>query len=91
MVVMPMVGIASAFLLHLLYAVPQDVANSFYLVILIVFMTPTTNATCMMIESSGLKCQEGVSRVISLQCLVAPLILPFSVMATVYLADSYSA
>ncbi len=44
MVVMPIIGILSVlFLKHFVWNIPDDIDDAFYLVLMIVFITPTAN------------------------------------------------
>ena len=56
MIVMPIIGFLSAYLLKIWWwqdHIPDDIGGSFYLVIMIVFLTPTANNVMVMVELSG--------------------------------------
>ena len=67
MVVMPVVGISTAYLLQeFFFDVSDDIAGAFYLVLMIVFLTPTANNVLIMIELSDCE-PEVLEGVVSLQ------------------------
>jgi predicted permease len=91
MVVMPMVGILSAlFLKTYVLDIPDDIDGAFYLVLMIVFLTPTANNVIIMVELSGSGAKEGMARVIALQYLVAPLILSLTMTIAIGVASGWS-
>jgi predicted permease len=91
MVVMPMVGILSAlFLKTYVLDIPDDIDGAFYLVLMIVFLTPTANNVIIMVELSGSAAKEGMARVIALQYLVAPLILSLTMTIAIGVASGWS-
>jgi predicted permease len=53
MIVMPAIGYVSALVMQYVYPVPDEIAGSFYLVLLIVFLCPTANNVMVMVELSG--------------------------------------
>jgi len=84
MIVMPIIGIISGLVLqHYILDIPEDIAPSFYLVIMIVFITPTANNVMVMVELSDSGSKEGIAQVIGLQYLCAPVLLSLSVTAVV--------
>jgi hypothetical protein len=91
MIVMPMVGILSAlFLKTYVLDIPDDIDGAFYLVLMIVFLTPTANNVIIMVELSGSGAKEGMARVIALQYLVAPLILSLTMTIAIGVASGWS-
>jgi hypothetical protein len=91
MIVMPIVGILSAlFLKTYVLDIPADIDGAFYLVLMIVFLTPTANNVIIMVELSGSGAKEGMARVIALQYLVAPLILSLTMTIAIGVASGWS-
>mmetsp|Transcript_34433 Transcript_34433/g.83009 ORF Transcript_34433/g.83009 Transcript_34433/m.83009 type:complete len:663 (-) Transcript_34433:80-2068(-) len=88
MVIMPIVGFISAYLLSLVYKVPQEIASSFYLVLIVVFLCPTANNVMVMVELSGSGSKEGMARIIAFQYMVAPIVLSLTVTIAVFMATS---
>ena len=86
MLVMPIIGMISCFILSYFYPLKDSIDESFYLVCMIVFITPTANNVMVMVELSGSGTKEGIARVIGWQYAVAPLLLSLSVTATVAMA-----
>jgi len=75
-VILPLIGILSAILLRAyVLDIPDDIDGAFYLVLMIVFLTPTANNVMVMVELSGSNTKEGIAAIIALQYAVAPLIL----------------
>eukprot|EP00551_Chaetoceros_affinis_P011696 CAMPEP_0203667778 /NCGR_PEP_ID=MMETSP0090-20130426/4550_1 /ASSEMBLY_ACC=CAM_ASM_001088 /TAXON_ID=426623 /ORGANISM="Chaetoceros affinis, Strain CCMP159" /LENGTH=434 /DNA_ID=CAMNT_0050532045 /DNA_START=45 /DNA_END=1346 /DNA_ORIENTATION=- len=65
MVVMPIIGIFSAlFLKHFVWNIPDDIDDAFYLVLMIVFITPTANNIMIMVELGDKVSKEGISRLL---------------------------
>jgi len=88
MVIMPIIGISSVlFLKEYFWDVPDGIDASFYLVAMIVFVTPTANNVMVMVELSGSGSKEGIAQVIGFQYLVAPILLSLSVTAVVAVAS----
>mmetsp|Transcript_34428 Transcript_34428/g.82985 ORF Transcript_34428/g.82985 Transcript_34428/m.82985 type:complete len:87 (-) Transcript_34428:80-340(-) len=85
---MPIVGFISAYLLSLVYKVPQEIASSFYLVLIVVFLCPTANNVMVMVELSGSGSKEGMARIIAFQYMVAPIVLSLTVTIAVFMATS---
>jgi predicted permease len=86
MVLMPVLGILSCWILSLWWKMPDEIDEPFWLVCMIVFLTPTANNVMVMVELSGSGSKEGIARVIGWQYAVAPVILSLSVTATVGMA-----
>merc|ERR1719410_1115239 len=86
MIVMPIIGIISCFFLSQVYPLRDGIDESFYLVCMIVFITPTANNVMVMVELSGSGTKEGIAKVIGWQYAVAPILLSLSVTATVGMA-----
>lgn len=90
LIVMPIVGVASALVCkHYIFAIPDDIDASFYLVLMIVFITPTANNVMVMVELSG-GAKEGIARVIAWQYAVSPLILSLTMATVVGVASQWS-
>jgi predicted permease len=95
LVIMPIIGYVSVFVLHYLYPIPTEIAGSFYLVMLIVFLCPTANNVMVMVELSsggggGGGSKEGMARIIAYQYMVAPLVLSLTVTVSVLMATTMS-
>lgn len=58
----------------------------FYLVLMIVFITPTANTVMVMVELSDGEAKEGMARIIGWQYAVAPILLSVSVMIVTQVA-----
>lgn len=91
MIIMPMIGITSALILRTYFwHIPDEIDGAFYLVLMIVFITPTANNVMVMVELSGSNTKEGIARVIALQYAVAPLILSLTMTIVIGLASNWS-
>lgn len=91
MVLMPFIGIGSAFLLKAyVWDIPEDIEGAFYLVLMIVFLTPTANNVIVMVELSGSGAKEGMARVIALQYLFAPIILSVTMTIAIGVASGWT-
>lgn len=91
MFVMPIVGFLSTMLLHnYVWQIPDDINGSFYLVVLIVFLTPTANNVMVMVELGGGGSREAIARTIAWQYAAAPIILSLTMTLAVGLADQWS-
>lgn len=91
MIVMPMIGILSALILKTyVLDIPADIDGAFYLVLMILFLTPTANNLIIMVELSGSGAKEGMARVIALQYLVAPVILSLTMTIAIGVASGWS-
>ena len=91
MILMPFIGIVSAFLLKAyVWDIPDDIEGAFYLVLMIVFLTPTANNVIVMVELSGSGAKEGMARVIALQYLFAPIILSVTMTIAIGVASGWT-
>lgn len=91
MVFMPLIGILSAILLRLFVLdIPDEMDGSFYLVLMIVFLTPTANNVMVMVELSGANTKEGIASVIALQYAAAPIILSLTMSVAIGVASQWS-
>ena len=89
MVIMPCIGFATTlFLKQYVWDIEEDIAASFYLVVMIVFITPTANNVMIMVELSGSDAKEGVARLIAYQYMLAPFLLSFTMAVAVGIAQS---
>jgi len=76
MIVMPVIGIFSTWFLQRYYIVfPDEIDATCYLVMMIVFITPTANSVMVMVELSGSSSKEGMARLIGWQYVVSPVVL----------------
>lgn len=90
MVVMPILGILSTWFLQRYYVdFPDAIDATCYLVMMIVFITPTANNVMVMVELSGSSSKEGMARVIGYQYVVAPVILSVVLAVVVSLASCH--
>ena len=90
LVVMPSIGVLSAVICkNYLWNIPDDIDASFYLVLMIVFITPTANNVMVMVELSG-GAKEGIARVIAWQYAASPIILSLTMSAAVGVASQWS-
>lgn len=88
MVVMPIIGVLTAlFMDAYVWHTPESIHFSFYLVLMIVFITPTANNVMVMIDLSGSNAREGIARIIGWQYVATPLFLSLSVMMVVWVAS----
>ena len=91
MLVMPVIGIVSAIVCDkYLLDVPESINASFYLVAMIVFITPTANNVMVMVELSGSGAKEAMAQVIAWQYAVSPLILSLTMTVAVGVASQWS-
>lgn len=91
MFVMPLIGILSVILLReYVFNIPDDIAAAVYLVMMIVFITPTANNVMVMVELSGSNAKQAIASCIALQYAVAPLILSITMSIAVGFASSWS-
>ena len=91
MLIMPVIGILSAILLkRYIWEIPDSIDASFYLVVMIVFITPTANNVMVMVELSGSGAKEGIAQVIAWQYAVSPLILSLTMTIAVGVASQWS-
>jgi hypothetical protein len=63
----------------------QGIDDSFYLVLMMVFITPTANNVMVMVELGGTLSKEAIARLIGWQYAAAPAILSGSIATVVYL------
>lgn len=90
MVVMPLIGIVSTWFLQRYYInLPDEIDATCYLVMMIVFITPTANNVIVMVELSGSSSKEGIARLIGWQYLASPIVLSFVLSAVVTLAQCH--
>jgi len=88
--IMPCFGIISTWFLQRYYInLPDAIDATCYLIMMIVFITPTTNNVMVMVELSGSSSKEGIARVIGYQYLVAPIILSIVLAVVVSLANCH--
>jgi predicted permease len=92
MLILPMVGFLSTYLLKIsqILDIPDDIDGSFYLVLMIVFLTPTANNVMVMVELSGSGTKEGIAQAIAWQYMSAPFILSLTMSIAVGMADNWS-
>jgi predicted permease len=91
MLVLPVIGVLSAIIFDkFIWDIPESINASFYLVAMIVFITPTANNVMVMVELSGSGAKEGIAQVIALQYAVAPLLLSITMTVVVGVASSWS-
>ena len=89
MVILPCIGFATTLVLkRYVWEIEADIAASFYLVVMIVFITPTANNVMVMVELSGSDVKEGVARVIAYQYMLAPFLLSLTMAVAVGIAQS---
>lgn len=92
MIIIPFIGILSAWTLKTYFwDVPKEIEGAFYLVLMIVFLTPTANNVMVMVELSGSAAKEGMANVIALQYLVAPIILSYTMTIAIGIANGWTA
>jgi len=90
MIVMPMIGIVSTWILERYYIdIPDAIDATCYLVMMIVFITPTANNVMVMVELSGSSSKEGMARLIGYQYVVSPVVLSLVLSAVVSLASCH--
>eukprot|EP00586_Coscinodiscus_wailesii_P005148 CAMPEP_0172478528 /NCGR_PEP_ID=MMETSP1066-20121228/2549_1 /TAXON_ID=671091 /ORGANISM="Coscinodiscus wailesii, Strain CCMP2513" /LENGTH=462 /DNA_ID=CAMNT_0013238183 /DNA_START=56 /DNA_END=1441 /DNA_ORIENTATION=+ len=90
LIVMPIIGVASALIMkNFILDIPEDINATFYLVSMIVFITPTANDVMVMVELSGGGAKEGIARVFGMEYLAAPVLLSASVTAVVGIASQW--
>jgi predicted permease len=91
MIILPLVGIVSCIILKkYILDIPDEIDGSFYLVMMIVFLTPTANNVMVMVELSGSGAKEGIASVIALQYAVAPIILSLTMSIAIGVAAGWS-
>ena len=92
MVIMPTIGFLSVWLFRTYFwSIPEYIDGSFYLVVLIVFLTPTANNVMVMVELGGDGgSREAIARTIAWQYAASPIILSLTMTVAVGLADNWS-
>jgi predicted permease len=91
MLIMPAIGICSALLFdQYIWDIPKGIDAAFYLVIMIVFITPTANNVMVMVELSGSGAKESIAQVIAWQYAVSPLILSLTMTTVVGVASRWT-
>jgi len=94
MVVQPVLGFLSAVVVRQYTDFPDGIDGSVYLVLLIVFLTPTANNVMVMVElgedGKDGSTKQAMARVIAWQYALAPLILSGTMTAAVGIADQWS-
>lgn len=93
MVVMPIIGISTVWVLkNYVLDIPAEISGAFYLVLMIVFITPTANNVMIMIELGGCAKEvlEGVANVIFVQYAVAPVLLTMTMTVAIGIASDWS-
>jgi len=90
MLVMPLIGIAATWFLQQYFIdLPDEIDGTCYLVMMIVFITPTANNVMVMVELSGSSSKEGMARLIGWQYIVSPVVLSLVLSGVVSLASCY--
>jgi formate hydrogenlyase subunit 3/multisubunit Na+/H+ antiporter MnhD subunit len=89
---LPIVGFVSTYLLRQsqMLHIPDEIDGSFYLVLMIVFLTPTANNVMVMVELSGSGTKEGIAQAIAWQYMTAPFMLSLTMSIAVGMADHWS-
>lgn len=91
MIVLPIIGISLGWVLkNYVWNIPDDIDGAFYLVLMIVFLTPTANNVMVMVELSGSGAKEGIAAVIALQYTIAPILLSLTLSIAVGVASGWS-
>jgi len=94
LLLLPLVGFLSTYLLRIseiFSNVPDDIDGAFYLVLMIVFLTPTANNVMVMVELSGSGTKEGIAQSIAWQYMSAPFMLSLTMSMAVGMADHWGA
>ena len=75
-----------------MFDIPDEIAGAFYLVLMIVFLTPTANNVMIMIELADCDAaiMEGVANVIAMQYIVAPILLSLTMSVAIGVASEWS-
>lgn len=90
MVIMPAIGICTTCLLnYYLLDIPEGIDGPLYLVMMIVFITPTANNVMVMVELSNSASKEGLAKLIAWQYLLAPLLLSINLAVIVSLVSTW--
>uniref|UniRef100_A0A7S3LDP2 Auxin efflux carrier n=1 Tax=Amphora coffeiformis TaxID=265554 RepID=A0A7S3LDP2_9STRA len=93
LIVMPIIGIGTVWILkNYVLDIPKEIAGAFYLVLMIVFLTPTANNVMIMIElgDCGKEVLEGVAGVIFVQYAVCPIFLTLTMTVAIGIASDWS-
>lgn len=89
MVLMPAIGVLSVLGLQQIMVVPDDVAATMYMVMMLVFITPTANNIMVLVElSNGDASKKEMATLIACQYAAAPILLSLSVAVVVFVASS---
>jgi hypothetical protein len=73
---MPIIGILSTcFVEQNFTPFPDEIDATCYLVMMVVFITPTANNVMVMVELSDSNLKEGMARLIGWQYVVSPFVL----------------
>ena len=87
MLLMPIIGILSTcFIEHYFTPFPDEIDATCYLVMMVVFITPTANNVMVMVELSDSNLKEGMARLIGWQYVVSPFVLSLVLTVAVSLA-----
>jgi predicted permease len=90
MIAMPVIGIVSTWFFQRYYIhLPDEIDATCYLVMMIVFITPTANNVMVMVELSGSSSKEGMARLIGWQYAISPIVLSIVLSAVVSLASCH--
>lgn len=87
LVLMPMIGLLSVYLLQLCL----DVDSSIIMIMSLVFCTPTANAVVLITDLSQVlspQTKQGMARILAAQYAVAPVLLSLWVMLTLHIAQA---
>ena len=93
MLFVPFVGISLCYCLKkYVMTLPDDIDGAVYLVLMIVFLTPTANNVMVIVElgqpTAGVK--EGIAQAIALQYAIAPLVLSMTMTVAIGVASDWS-
>ncbi|GKZ00168.1 hypothetical protein MPSEU_000970000 [Mayamaea pseudoterrestris] len=92
LLILPLVGISLCYCLKkYVWKLPDDIDGAVYLVLMIVFLTPTANNVMVIVElglSTGAK--EGIAQAIALQYAFAPLVLSITMTMAIGVASDWS-
>ena len=90
MMMMPICGMFSVWFLQQNFIIfPEAIDSTCYLVMMIVFITPTANNVMVMVELSGNGSKEGIARLIGWQYVVCPVIMSIVLTIVVSLATGF--
>jgi hypothetical protein len=72
MIILPMIGIFSGYVLkNFVWDIPGDIEGSFYLVLMIVFLTPTANNVMVSERACEKKCVYSVTQTLAAGSCIA--------------------